>query len=264
MNFIGQTVALSSAAVNAAAAALNVQLPHIWAVLHVETTGCGFLPDRRPVIRFERQKFHLHTGGAYDRTHPDISGPSAGNAAADGAPQYALLEAAMALDSQAALASTSWGLAQILGENYALAGFADVETMVAAMVDSEDTQLAAFRSFLQSAHLAGHLQAQNWAAFARGYNGADYQRNHYDTQLAAAFQLFSSGPVPDADVRAAQFYLTLKGFSPGGIDGKLGLRTTDALRAFQASAGLPQTGQPDPQTMAALTPAASQPSASNR
>lgn len=254
MNFIGQTVALTSAAVNAAAAALDVPLPDIWAVLQVETTGCGFLPDRRPVIRFERSRFHQHTGGIYDRTNPDISSILSGNAAADGAPQYILLQKAMELNSQAALESTSWGLAQILGENYALAGFADVESMVAAMIDSEDSQLDAFRSFLQSAHLAGHLQAQNWAGFARGYNGVDYQRNHYDTQLAAAFRVFSSGQLPDLDVRAAQLYLTLRGFSPDGIDGKLGPHTIDALRAFQASAGLPQTGQPDSQTLAALTP----------
>jgi hypothetical protein len=254
MNFIGQTVALSSAAVNAAAAALNVPLPNIWAVLHVETTGCGFLPDRRPVIRFERYRFHVHTGGIYDRAHPDISSPSAGNVAADGAPQYALLDKALALNPQAALQSTSWGLAQILGENCFLAGFPDIDSMIEAMTESEDAQLDAFRSFLQSAHLAGHLQAQNWAAFARGYNGADYQRNRYDTQLAAAFKTFNSGQMPDLDVRAAQLYLTLRGFSPGGIDGQLGPNTIDALSAFQASAGLPQTGQPDSQTLAALTP----------
>jgi hypothetical protein len=256
MNFIGQTAALSSAAVNAAATALNVPLPNIWAVLHVETTGCGFLPDRRPVIRFERYRFHVHTGGIYDRTHPDISSLFAGNVAADGAPQYTLLEKALALNPQAALQSTSWGLAQVLGENCTLAGFTDVDSMIAAMSESEDAQLDAFRSFLQSAHLAGHLQAQNWAAFARGYNGADYQRNHYDTLLAAAFKTFSSGQIPNLDVRAAQLYLTLRGFSPGGIDGMLGANTTDALRAFQASVGLPQTGQPDSQTLAALTPAA--------
>ena len=252
MNFIGQTVALSSAGLSAAATALNVPLPNIWAVLHVETSGCGFLSDRRPVIRFERHRFHQHTGGIYDRTHPDISSALPGNAAADGAPQYSLLEKAFALNPHAALASTSWGLAQILGENCTLAGFADVESMVAAMVDSENAQLDAFRSFIQSTGLTRHLQARDWASFARGYNGADFQRNHYDARLADAFQALSTGRLPDLDVRAAQLYLTLRGFSPDGIDGKLGPRTVEALRAFQASAGLPQTGTPDSQTMAAL------------
>ena len=257
MNFIGRTLALSSTGVSAAAAALDVPLASIWAVLEVETTGCGFLPDRRPVIRFERQKFHWHTGGIYDATHPDISSPIAGNSAPDGAPQYALLNQAMALNTRAALESTSWGLGQIMGENCALAGYADVGSMVAAMIDSEDAQLHAVRSFIQSAHLARHLQAQNWAAFARGYNGADYQRLHYDTRLGAAFEVLSSSPLPDLDIRAAQLYLSLKGFAPRSIDGKPGPHTVAAVTAFQSSIGLPPTGRLDSQTLSALVPAAS-------
>jgi hypothetical protein len=115
--------------------------------------------------------------------------------------------------------------------------------------------LDAFRSFLQSTRLAGHLQTQNWTAFARGYNGADFQRYHYDQKLEAAYKLFNSGSLPNLDIRAAQLYLTVKGFSPDGIDGVLGPRTKAAIQAFQASMGLPQTGQLDRQTMSALPPA---------
>ena len=254
MNFVGKTLALDSAGLNAAAAALNVPPAGIWAVLHVETAGCGFLPDRRPVIRFERSVFHRLTAGAYDGSHPDISDSIPGNCAADGAAQYTLLNQALALDPRAALESASWGLGQVLGENCALAGFSCVESMVAAMIDSEDAHLAAFRSFIQSARLARHLQDQNWAAFAQGYNGKGFRRYAYDARLAAAYRLFTTGSLPDLDIRAAQFYLTLRGYSPAGIDGVPGPRTVAALRAFQAGAGLPQTGQPDSQTRAALTP----------
>ena len=31
---------------------LGVKAAEIWAVLTVETRGCGFLPDRRPLILF--------------------------------------------------------------------------------------------------------------------------------------------------------------------------------------------------------------------
>ena len=256
MNFIGRTLALGSAGLNAAAAALHVTPASIWTVIQVETAGCGFLPDRRPVIRFERHIFHQLTDGIYDSTHPAISNAEAGNAAAEGAAQYALLSQAMALNSRAALESASWGLTQILGQNFALAGFANVESMVAAMIDSEGAQLDAFQAFLRSTHLAGHLQTEDWPAFARGYNGVNYRRYCYDTQLAAAYQLLSSGPLPDLDLRAAQLYLTLRGYSLGGVDGILGPHTVAAIRAFQSSAGLPQTGQLDSQTMAALTPGA--------
>ncbi|MBV8632631.1 MAG: DUF3380 domain-containing protein [Silvibacterium sp.] len=254
MNFIGLTLALDTAAFDAVATALGVQPPGIWAVLHVETSGCGFLSDRRPVIRFERHIFHRLTGGLYDRSHPAISNPLPGNVAPDGAAQYNLLSQAVSLDPDAALKSASWGMVQVLGENHLLAGFADVNSMVAAMIESEGAQLDAFRAFLEATDLAGHLQTQNWTAFARGYNGADFARNHYDEQLAAAFRLYSSGSLPNLAVRAAQFYLTLRGFSPDGIDGVLGPRTIAAIRDFQAGAGLPQTGQLDSQTMNALAP----------
>ena len=53
-------------------------------------------------------------------------------------------------DRTAALQSCSWGIGQIMGENFALAGFADVEQMVAAMSASEDQQLVAMANFLVS------------------------------------------------------------------------------------------------------------------
>ena len=60
--------------------------------------------------------------------------------------------------------------------------------------------------------------------------------------------------MPDLDVRAAQLYLTVRGLYADAIDGVLGPRTMAAIRAFQASVSLPQTGQLDTQTMSALSP----------
>jgi hypothetical protein len=254
MNFIGQTLAIDSTGLAAVANALNVQAAEIWTVLHVETSGCGFLPDRRPPILFERHIFSRLTGGAFDASNPDISNPQPGGYGPGGANQYTRLSQAFALNSNAALQSASWGIGQIMGENFSAAGFPDVETMVAAMVDSENAQLNAFRSFLQSNQLSGPLQAHNWASFARGYNGPNFAINQYDVKLNAAFQQFSAGPLPDLDVRAAQLYLTIRGISPGGIDGVLGPRTSSAIIAFQATAGLPQTGSLDAQTLSALVP----------
>lgn len=254
MNFVGQTRALDSAALEAASSALRVPAPGIWAVLHVEAAGCGFLPDRRPVIRFERHIFHRLTAGQYDRTYPEVSNAVPGNAAAEGAGQYSLLEKALSLNAEAALKSASWGLFQILAANHSLAGFSDVESLLAAMIESESAQLDAFRSFLQSTHLVAPLQTQNWIAFARGYNGADFERHQYAQRLEAAYKLFSSGALPDLDVRAAQLYLTLRGFAPDGVDGVLGPRTAAAIGSFQASTGLPQSGKLDADTMNALIP----------
>ncbi len=254
MNFIGQTLALDSSRMDDVAAALKVQPQSIWAVLQVEAAQCGFLPDRRPTILFERHIFYRLTSGAFKSTHPNICNPIQGGYGAPGAYQYTRLNQAMVLNPNAALQSTSWGIGQVMGQYFSLAGYPDVETLVAAMIESEDAQLDAFRAYLQSTRLAAPLRAHDWASFARGYNGPDYAANHYDTQLSAAFQRLISSPLPDLTVRAAQLYLTLRGFSPGSIDGIAGQHTVDAIHAFQASASLPQTGNLDDATISALVP----------
>jgi peptidoglycan hydrolase-like protein with peptidoglycan-binding domain len=52
----------------------------------------------------------------------------------------------------------------------------------------------------------------------------------------------------DSQISRIQEALKSQGHDPGAIDGRMGARTQDAIRAFQASRGLPVTGQMDPQT----------------
>ncbi len=47
-------------------------LPELWAVLSVETSGCGYLPDKRPKILFERRVFSRLTGHRFDADDPDM------------------------------------------------------------------------------------------------------------------------------------------------------------------------------------------------
>jgi hypothetical protein len=250
--FVGKTNALSPAGFGQVAVSLNVKAPEIWAVFAVETSGCGFLPDRRPTILYERHIFSRLTGGQFD--DGDISSPTPGGYGPSGAHQYDRLSRAMALNPDAALQSASWGLGQIMGENFGMAGFGNVETMVSAMCDSEDNQLLAFAAFLKSSKLDVALQSQDWTTFARGYNGPNFAQNHYDANLRGEFQKFSTGSMPDITVRAAQLYLTFRGFHPGPVDGVAGSLTSDALQQFQKSVGLPVTGIADAATLAALTP----------
>jgi peptidoglycan hydrolase-like protein with peptidoglycan-binding domain len=53
-------------------------------------------------------------------------------------------------------------------------------------------------------------------------------------------------------IAGAQSQLMSRGYYRGRVDGKYGRETAFALRAFQASAGLPRTGRLDPQTLDAL------------
>src|SRR5260221_14691027 len=50
----------------------------LWSVIGVETSGHGFLADRRPVILFERPEFSAPTGQGFDARNPDLSNPVPG------------------------------------------------------------------------------------------------------------------------------------------------------------------------------------------
>lgn len=250
--FVGPGAPLSSNGLAAAADRLHVGLPEIWAVLKVETSGCGYLADRRPQILFERHIFHHETQGRFDAADPDISASTAGGYGASGAHQYDRLGRAIAFDRLAALKSASWGIGQVMGNNAALVGFADVETMVRAMVASEDAQLAAMLGYCVKTGIDRALQARDWAKFAHGYNGPSYANNAYDTKLAQAFAQLTAHGTPDLGIRAAQVYLRYHGFDPGPVDGAMGDRTRNALKAFQHGAAIPETGLADDRTLAAL------------
>ena len=231
-NFTGAALPLSEQGFARALEILNVGAPEAWTVLSVETSGFGFLPDRRPLILFERHIFSTETGGAFDVSHPDISAPRPGGYAS-GVVEYDRLQAALALDRRAALHNASWGIGQVLGLNAKVAGFDAVETMVDLMSHSEDAQLTGTANFVRSRGLHLALRNHDWARFARGYNGPGFGRNHYDTRLASAYQKFSQGPVPDIRVRQQQALLTFLGLDPGGVDGVPGKTTRLAVAQFR-------------------------------
>lgn len=236
-DFVGAAEPLSKPGFLAVLDDLGLQVAELLAVLAVESRGCGFLPDRRPKILFERHWFHKLTGGRFSAQNPDISNPVAGGYAGD-ANEYPRLAKAVALDRIAALKSASWGAGQLMGFNCADAGFGDVETMVAAMQQSEDEQLKAVGNFLKVNGMVKFMQAHDWASLARAYNGAAFAKNKYDLRLAGAYQQYASGALPDIDVRRAQLYLSYLGIDPGGVDGMHGKRSRSAVVQFRAENGV--------------------------
>lgn len=171
---------------------LQCQVAAVRAVVAVESSGGGFLPDGRPKILFEAKYFHDLTKGKYDKTNPNISSPVWNRKLyKGGAREWDRLNEAAALNRSAALQSASWGLFQIMGANFKRCGFQTVEDFVAAMEQSEGAQLKAFIGFVKSGKLDGFLRKLNWAAFAKGYNGPGYAKNKYDQKLAAAYGKYS-------------------------------------------------------------------------
>jgi len=95
------------------------------------------------------------------------------------------------------------------------------------------------------------LLTQNFATILR-YNGA---QNYAIGVGHLSDRLLGRGPVrasfgPDAsgltqgDRRELQRRLTAKGFDTAGADGVIGAKTRAAIRAYEASVGLPVTGEP--------------------
>jgi len=203
LEFSGPGVPLSALAFAEAAETLGVHAPEVWAVLTVETRGLGFLPDRRPLILFERHVFRRETGGRHDRTDPAVSDAEPGGYT-EGPHEYDRLQQAVRLDRTAALRSASWGIGQVMGFNSTKAGYPTVDAMVADMTRSEDVQLKAMVGEIRSGNLDRFLRVHDWTSFARGYNGVNFARNQYDARLAAAHQRFAQGPLPDLTVRQGQ------------------------------------------------------------
>lgn len=186
-----------------AAAYLGCDVAAIRAVAQVEAGSQGAFistgPNAgRPTILFEPHIFDRLTNGRFrDAKDPLLSGPSAVLSRERWAPgtygpfsaQYARFNAAAQLNRQAAIKATSWGLFQILGENYKRCGFEGPEDFVGAMYRDVDAHLLAFTHFIESDKgLRQALIAHNWVTFARIYNGPGYRRNSYDSKLVAAYE----------------------------------------------------------------------------
>ena len=230
---------------------IGAEAASLWAVLAVETSGSGFLSDRRSKILFERHYFHRLTSGRFDSDYLDISSKSAGGYGPAGAHQYDRLMIALQLDEAAALQSASWGLGQIMGSHFAKLDYSTPVEMVETFARSEGEQLKAIAKFLMAEGLIDVLRKKDWAEFARVYNGPNYAINRYDEKLAKYYEIYSNGPLPDLKVRAAQLYLVYNGFQIA-VDGTFGSATSEALRGYQIKNDLSVTGQLDEVTAAAL------------
>ena len=247
--FAGAARPMTPDAIADAARSIGCDTAAIHAVIEIESRG-GFDAARRPRILFERHYFHRLTGGRFDERAPDISHRRWGGYGRSAA-QYRRLERAIVLDREAALRSASWGAFQIMGDNFAACGFADVDAFVAAMMVGEDSHLLAFTAFLQAEGLDTALRKHDWARFARGYNGPAFRRHRYDERLAAAWRRHSDHALLREGSRGSAV-MRLQARLDVAVDGLFGPITAAAVRAFQRGRGLAADGLVGPRTRAAL------------
>ncbi|MGD8275354.1 MAG: N-acetylmuramidase domain-containing protein [Thiohalocapsa sp.] len=183
--------AISSDDITELADTWSVNPCHLRAVLAVESAGSGFLlrepPPARPKILFEAHWFYKLTPLPVSKTRPDLSSRRWNrNLYKGGSAEWGRLQDAMEFDPLQALKSASWGLGQVMGFNYTVAGCESMEQFVVENFTGEKAQFNHMLAFIDNNDLMGHLRAGRWASFAKGYNGAGYRANRYDEKLAAA------------------------------------------------------------------------------
>lgn len=181
---------------------IGVGEDELHAFIEAETRGSGFDEQGRPKILFERHKFYKYVAPE-KRQAAVAAGLASRKPGGYGkeSEQYGKLRRAIEFDERAALLSCSWGLAQVMGFNFKLAGYDSVEAMVRAFMDDEEAHLQAAVNFIRNSKLDDELRRHDWAGFAKGYNGESYRINRYDEKLAAAFAKWSKirdTPIPEA------------------------------------------------------------------
>lgn len=186
---------LTESQIVATAISLNVPVAALRAVMSVECKQDGFLSTGEPVILFERHVFYerlrskpvLRARANADR--PDICNPVAGGYGLTTA-QHSRLQVACRYDRTAALESASWGVGQVMGYQWAALGYPSLQSFITAMYRDEYSQFDAMCRFIRVNGLVDELQRQDWAGFARRYNGPRYRQNLYDHKLAQAYLAF--------------------------------------------------------------------------
>lgn len=175
---------------------LQDDVPSVKAVREVEAPLGGFLSDGRVTILYERHVMYrqLYANGL-DPDKAAALNPSIVNKKTGGylgkAAEYKRLDEAIKIHEVSALESCSWGAYQIMGYHWKLLGFNSVFEFVAKMKESERGQLECFVKFIKAnPALLKAIRLDDWAAFAKGYNGSNYRVNNYDVKLTAAFKKF--------------------------------------------------------------------------
>lgn len=190
-------ILLSMRDLHKAAEQLDVPIACIRTINHVESRGCGFLSDGRPVILFERHTMYRQLKAqGYDAEslslrYPNIVNKQRGGYAGNTA-EHMRLKLAQTIDGTCAIASTSWGCFQIMGYHWERLSYASATAFADAMSTSESLQLDAFVRFIKTdPTLHKALKSRKWAEFARLYNGPAYRDNLYDIKLARTYAQYA-------------------------------------------------------------------------
>lgn len=175
---------------------LQVEPAAIKAVVQIEAGNgrAGFYEKGRPLINYDVGLFRrmasrrgvniVQARAAHPEAFAPLNIPRYGSYQRA---QQARLDAAMAIDSIAAIEATFWGMFQVGGFNWKLSGASSHEDFVRRVSRSEYDQLILFANFIRNTGIVKHLRNKNWSGFAKLYNGPGYAARGYHTRMASAY-----------------------------------------------------------------------------
>lgn len=180
-----------------AAIELNVELSVIKAIKEVESSGVA-IQNGIPTMLFEGHIFwqQLKLRGInpskYVKGNEDIlyqkwtkkyyTGKNSG--------EYNRLKKAIQINEAAAYESASYGMFQIMGNNYRVCGYSSAKEMFLSMCQNTDNHLQAFIKFITSKNIIPYLKTKNWRKIAYLYNGSGYAQNNYHIKLEKAYNKY--------------------------------------------------------------------------
>ncbi len=182
---------------------LGIELAVVKAVNSVESSGRGFTIDGRTKILFEGHVFWKQLIARNINPETLVKGNEdvlylkwTKKFYLGGKAEYDRLNKAIAISkskdvAEAAYASASYGLFQIMGFHYKSLGFDDIIAFVGTMKENEGEQLRVFAKFVEINNLIKYLKNKQWAEFALRYNGTGFKANKYDEKLEKAYQKYN-------------------------------------------------------------------------
>lgn len=153
------------------------------AILVTESSNTGFDPKTGKIkIQFEAWHYQEMTKKRID------------NGVEVQSKEWAAFEQASALNRDAALLCTSWGLGQIMGFNFKKAGYDSVQEMVNEFQLSEFFQLQGMLTFIKNdPTMYNAIRTKNFRQFFSKYNGPKWEQFGYGVRFSEAYKSVRNG-----------------------------------------------------------------------
>lgn len=169
----------------------GIPAENLMAVTHVESAGITFWivgGKQVPAARPERHYFYrLLKGAERDRAvREGLAHPSLGTLANGREAVYAVIDRMRAINDTVAIESCSWGLGQVMGENWRRLGYSSAQALLAENMSGSAGQIECMMKFIRAdARCLQAIRTGDFTTFARIYNGPGYAANNYDNNMRA-------------------------------------------------------------------------------